>query len=160
MTRILSEWLPLAVAVLFCQSAGILGALATASSRDTWYRALNKPPFNPPDWVFGPVWLCLYLMMAIAAYLVWRSTGAAGPRRLALALFAVQLLLNALWTPAFFGLRSPALALVVILALAAAIVATIVAFRPISPAAALLLVPYLAWVLYATVLNVSIVVLN
>ncbi len=138
--------------VVVCQAAGGLGATLTSSD---WYRELPRPSFAPPGWVFGPVWITLYTMMAVAAWLVWR-TPANNVRRAALVWFAIQLALNAAWTPVFFGLRSPAGGLAVIVALLAAIVGTIVAFRRISPPAAWLLAPYLAWVAFATVLNASI----
>jgi len=124
-----------------------------------WYASLNKPSWNPPSWVFGPVWTLLYLLMAVAAWLVWRRGGWSA-RRAALTLYLVQLGLTAAWSPAFFGVQNPARALAVILALLTAIVATLLAFRPVSRTAALLLVPYLLWVNFATVLNLTLWYLN
>jgi tryptophan-rich sensory protein len=118
----------------------------------TWYQQIRKPPFSPPDWAFGPVWTALYAMMAVAAWLVWRKGDAAG-RNVALALFGLQLALNAAWSPIFFGLRSFGGAFAVIVALCLAIAATLVAFLRVSMPAGLLLAPYLAWVSFATVLN-------
>jgi tryptophan-rich sensory protein len=138
--------------VLVCQAAGATGALVTDAS---WYRELPRPGFAPPGWVFGPVWITLYALMGVAAWLVWRARPSIA-RRSALAWFAIQLAINAAWTPVFFGLRSPVGGLVVIVLLVAAIVATIVRFRPVSPAAGWLLAPYLAWVTFATALNASI----
>jgi translocator protein len=139
-------------------AAAALGSTATARSVSTWYADLSKPAFNPPAWVFGPVWTALYLMMAIAAWLVWAK--GAGSRALPLTLYGVQLALNALWSLLFFGLRSPGLALIDIAALWLAIAATTVAFWRVSPAAGGLFVPYVAWVSFASVLNHSIWVLN
>lgn len=121
-----------------------------------WFATLHKPAFNPPGWVFGPVWTTLYVMIGVAGWRLWRAHRDSG----AMALWWVQLLLNYLWSPAFFGLQSPALALAVIIALLAAIVATIVAAWRRDRVTALLLLPYAAWVSFATVLNASIVALN
>lgn len=124
-----------------------------------WYATLVKPAWNPPAWVFGPVWTFLYLSMALAAWLVWRHGGWRAQRR-ALTLYLVQLALNAAWTPLFFGLRQPGLALVGIVLLLAAILATARAFQSASRPAALLLLPYAAWVGFATVLNFTLWSLN
>lgn len=114
-----------------------------------WYASLNKPSWNPPAWIFGPVWTALYLMMAIAAWLVWKRSGWCG----ALWIYLVQLLLNAAWTPIFFGAREIGWALVAIIALWAAILCTLLAFLRVSRVAGWMLLPYLAWVSFATVLN-------
>jgi tryptophan-rich sensory protein len=124
-----------------------------------WYAQLQKPTWNPPAWIFGPVWTVLYIMMAIAAWMVWRVGGWKGQRR-ALGLFLGQWLLNALWTPLFFGLHRPLLAFVEIIALWVVLLATILAFRRVRLAAAVLLLPYLAWVSFAAVLNFKIWWLN
>lgn len=124
-----------------------------------WYAALRKPTWNPPNWIFGPVWAALYITMAIAAWLVWKRGGFRG-QRTALLLFLAQLLFNALWSPLFFGLQSPALALVNILLLWLALLGTTAAFWRARPIAGLLLVPYLAWVSFATALNFAIWNLN
>lgn len=129
-----------------------IGGGVTNQSLAVWYDGLRKPPFNPPGWAFGVVWPILYVAMAVAAWLVWRARGLTGAR-VALTLYAVQLALNVLWSLFFFGMRNPGLALLDILALLVAIVATMRAFAPISRAAAWLLAPYLAWVAFATVLN-------
>ena len=123
-----------------------------------WYAALEKPWFTPPDRVFGPVWGVLYLMMAISGWLLWRGRGP--DRRRALMLFAVQLVLNGAWSILFFGLKLIGPALIEIAVLLIAIGATIVAAFHISTIAALLLVPYFAWVCYATALNAAIWWLN
>jgi tryptophan-rich sensory protein len=119
---------------------------------DTWYVTLEKPSWNPPNWIFGPVWTCLYIAMAIAAWLVWRKEGIAGARA-QLLLFAGQLILNAAWSFLFFGLRNPGLALVDIVLLWLSILATLLAFAKVSGWAAALFLPYLAWVSFATALN-------
>ncbi len=136
----------------------LIGGAATAASVSTWYPDLVKPPFNPPDWLFGPVWTVLYIMMAIAAWRVWRS-GHSGRRR-ALTAYGVQLVLNLAWSLIFFGLRQPGLALIDIVLLVAMVGLTIRLFHPIDRIAALLLVPYLAWIGFATILNAAIWWLN
>lgn len=136
--------------IVLCQLAGASGALVTDAS---WYRALDRPSWAPPGWVFGPVWITLYTMMGVAAWLVWRSR--AWTRRGALSWFAIQLVLNAAWTPVFFGARSIGGGLIVISVLLVAILSTIAAYVPVSRVAAALMVPYLAWVGFATALNAA-----
>jgi len=141
-------------------SAALLGSLFTRNAVSDWYANLNKPIFTPPDWLFGPVWTALYLLMALSALLVWHK-GLENPAvRIALALFLVQLILNALWTPLFFGLKMPLVAFIEILLLLAAIGLTIMAFTRVSIPAALLLLPYILWTSFAAVLNFSIWLLN
>jgi tryptophan-rich sensory protein len=126
-----------------------------------WYASLAKPEWTPPPWVFGPAWTILYAMMAVAAWRLWRRRHARPHEsRRALALFTVQLALNLAWTPVFFGMQRPDLALVVIIALWLAIVATIMAAWKACKTAAALLMPYLAWVTFATALNMAIWRLN
>jgi tryptophan-rich sensory protein len=141
-----------------CFAASAVGGLFTASSVGSWYQELARPSWNPPDWVFAPVWTTLYAMMGIAAWLVWR--GDTRPRRLALFLFGMQLALNVLWSALFFGLRNPAAGLVEIVVLFFAIAATAVVFARCSRLAALLLLPYLLWVGFASFLNAAIWHLN
>ncbi len=150
----------LGLAVLLAVSLGALalGGALTRPAIPEWYASLAKPDWTPPDRVFTPVWTALFVMMAVAAWLVWRRAGAAARRPLAL--FAVQLGLNVLWSALFFAARSPGLALLDIGALLIAIAATIAAFRRVSRAAAWLLVPYLLWVGYAAALNLAIWRLN
>ena len=150
----------LIVSILLAEAAGAAGALITAPAVATWYTTLNKPALNPPAWVFGPVWTTLYLLMGIAAFLVWRRWGSDPRVKAALAVYLIQLFLNAIWSPVFFGLHAPGAALVVIALLWLAIVATMVKFHPISRAAAYLLIPYLLWVSFASYLNFSIWRLN
>ena len=142
--------------LLLCFSAASLGAFFMPGE---WYATLKKPSWNPPGWLFGPVWSALYTMMAVAAWLVWKRGGFATHRR-PLSLFLVQLALNAAWTPLFFGWHRPGLAFAEIFLLWLAIAATIADFRPVSRAAMLLLVPYLAWVSFAAVLNFTLWRLN
>jgi tryptophan-rich sensory protein len=158
MTR--GDWLTLIGAVLTCLAVGALGGLATSSSVHDWYPTLVKPSFNPPAWVFGPVWTTLYIMMGISAFLVLRQRGQDPRWKPATLAFAVQLLLNALWSPAFFGLRWSEAGLGVIVLLWIAIVVTIALQRRVSTPAAVLMLPYLVWVSFATVLNASLVWLN
>jgi len=145
----------LLVCVAACFAAAGVGGLFTGLSVSTWYHELQRPAWNPPDWVFGPVWTVLYLMMGVAAWLVWRKGGWAGAR-VALVLFVVQLVLNAAWTGVFFGLRAPGMAFIELAALWIAIVATVIAFWRRSIAAGALMLPYLAWSTFAAVLNFTI----
>jgi tryptophan-rich sensory protein len=124
-----------------------------------WYARLRKPPWRPPNWVFAPAWTVLYVMIALAGWLAWRKAGFAGAG-LALAAYALQLILNAAWTPLFFGLRRPDLGFFAIVLLWLSIVATIALFAPIDAIAALLLAPYLAWVTFAAALNFAVWRLN
>ena len=139
-----------------CFVAASLGAVFMPGD---WYATLKKPSWNPPAWIFGPVWTALYAMMAVAAWLVWKPAGFAA-RRGPLALFLAQLLLNAAWTPLFFGLHQPGFACAEIVLLWLAIAATLGAFRPLNHAAAWLLAPYLAWVSFAAALNFELWRLN
>ncbi len=142
--------------LFLCFSAASLGAFFIPGE---WYASLNKPSWNPPAWIFGPVWSALYAMMAVAAWLVWKRGGFVAQRR-PLTLFLVQLALNAAWTPIFFGLHQPGIAFAEIVLLWLAVAATLTAFRPVSRTAAWLLAPYLAWVNFATVLNFTLWRLN
>ena len=135
--------------VLLCFAAASPGALWPPGE---WYAALQKPSWNPPGWIFGPVWSALYTLMAVAAWLVWRRGGFAAQGR-PLGAFLAQLALNALWTPLFFGLHRPGVAFAEILLLGLAIAWTIGLFWRVQRAAAWLLAPYLAWVGFAAVLN-------
>jgi benzodiazapine receptor len=141
-------------------TAGGIAALATTRATPTWYQTLKKPSFDPPEWLFGPAWTLLYLLMAVAAWLVWKQGIGAPGVKLALAVFLVQLILNALWSVFFFGLRSPLAGLVDIIALWLAILATTIFFFRISVPAGVLLLPYIAWVSFAAILNAAILRLN
>lgn len=145
----------LAIAIVIQLIAG----LWTSSSVGTWYTTLQRAPWNPPGWVFGPVWTALYITIAIAGWLVWRKRGEANIRP-AMTWYAVQFALNLAWSGLFFGMRQPALALLDLILLLTAIVLTIRAFRRIHPFAGTLLIPYALWVAYATTLNAAIWYLN
>jgi benzodiazapine receptor len=154
-----TQWIGLIISIGVCLGAAGLGAALTVPEINGWYRTIVKPAWNPPDQIFGPVWTTLYIMMAIAAWLVWKPAGlraAAGP----LMLFAVQLVLNIAWSWIFFGLHRPGWAFVEVLILWVAIAATMLAFFQRSRAAGWLLVPYLAWVSFASFLNFTIWRLN
>lgn len=153
---------PRAALILFvvpCLLVMVIGGMVTAPAVASWYPMLAKPAWTPPDWLFGPVWGVLYLTMGIAAWLVWRRCGWSGARG-ALTLFWVQLALNALWSPLFFGLRSPLLGMIDIAALLAVLVVTTIAFWRARRLAGLLFLPYLAWVGYAAALNATIWAMN
>jgi tryptophan-rich sensory protein len=136
--------------VVVCLGVGFVGSLWTAPAISGWYAGLAKPSWTPPGAIFGPVWTVLYVSMAVAAWLVWRRVGWA---RVPMTVFALQLLLNLAWSGIFFGARQPGAAFVEICVLWVAIVATIVTFGRVSRPAGALLVPYLAWVSFASALN-------
>ncbi len=156
----LCDTLRLVICIIACQLAGLVGSIFTMKSIPTWYAALHKPPFTPPNWLFGPAWVTLYLLMAIAAFLVWRKGLGERLVRWALITFLIQLVLNALWSVVFFGLQSPFGGVIVIVGLWFAILFTVIRFFRISIAAGALLLPYIAWVSFAAALNVSIWLLN
>lgn len=161
MNRLLpAQSIKLLASLVLCLLAGFVGSIFTTPKIDGWYAGIHKPSFTPPGWLFGPVWTLLYVLMGIALYLVWRKGLAAKGVKIAIAVFLVQLALNALWSFAFFGAESPLAGLVVVVALWAMIAASIAAFAPVSRAAAALLVPYILWVSFATILNASIYFLN
>jgi tryptophan-rich sensory protein len=149
-------WLGLATWLLLCFSAAFTGS---AFAPGDWYASLRKPSWNPPNWLFGPVWTALYIAMAVAAWRVWRCGGFRLQRR-PLGLFLAQLALNALWTPLFFGLRRPDLAFAAIVALCVTVALTLAAFWSMDRLAALLLAPYLAWITFAAALNFALWRLN
>ncbi|WP_436644107.1 TspO/MBR family protein [Microbaculum sp. FT89] len=143
-----------------CLIVGFLGSLATTPNIDPWYAGIAKPAWTPPPVVFPIVWTALYIMMAVAAWLVWRAPAFDARRRRGLFAFAVQLTLNAIWSWAFFGAQSPLFGLLIILPLLAAVARTTWLFRAVSRPAGLLMAPYLAWVAFATVLNATIFAMN
>ena len=153
------DLLALALFVGICLAVGGVGGAVTSTSVTDWYPTLNKPSFNPPNWVFGPVWTTLYVMMGVAAWRIWRAADrdtVRGP----LAVFALQLAVNLGWSAAFFGLRNLGLAVAVIIVLDLLVLATALMFRRVDRLAEWLLVPYLAWISFATVLNVAVWRLN
>lgn len=143
------------VSVIIAFIPAVIGNLTPANQ---WYDSLDKPPLNPPGWVFGAVWTPLYFAMGVALFLIWRS--AAEDKKPAYILFAVQAVLNAAWSLVFFGLEQPLLALVIIVALFITVVLCIKRFRRISTWASWLFIPYAAWVAFATYLNLGVVWLN
>jgi tryptophan-rich sensory protein len=145
--------------ILLCNAAGGIGALTVGDSA-AWYDTLTRPPFAPPGWIFGPAWTLLYTLMGIALWRVWNAQWDVDRFSGEVKLFFVQLVVNAIWTPIFFGLRMPWLAFGVIVLLALLIGLTIRAFRRIDVIAAWLLVPYLCWVIFATALNGAIAWMN
>jgi translocator protein len=154
--RFNNQWLVFGGFVVVSFAAAALGGVTTAGAVRDWYPTIAKPTWTPPSWIFGPVWTALYAMMAVAAWLVWRRVGWGG----ALVWFAVQLALNAAWSPVFFGMHRIGLALVNIMLLWLAIAGTTVAFWRVVPVGGWLFVPYLAWVSFATALNFAIWRLN
>lgn len=152
-------WMALVAFAAISQAAGIIGIPFTDREPGGWYDQLERPFFEPPSEVFGPVWTFMYITMGVAAWLVWRRRQDPG-RRPALTLFAVQLVLNAAWTPIFFGAEAPGWALAEIVLLLVAVVAMAAAFWTVDRRAAWLLVPYALWVTYATAINIGVVVLN
>jgi translocator protein len=154
----MKEILKLVLSIIVCQLAGIIGSIFTSRSVTTWYTTLIKPSFNPPSWIFGPVWLTLYALMGISLYLIIKD-GFPGKEYLLIA-FGAQLLLNTLWSISFFGLQNPLLGFINIILLWVMIVVTMVLFYPVSISASLLMVPYLLWVSFAAVLNYFLMKLN
>ncbi|MFH1536086.1 MAG: TspO/MBR family protein [Patescibacteria group bacterium] len=151
----------LILSLVLCLGAGGVGSLFKASSIPTWYATLNKPFFSPPNWIFAPVWTTLYILMGISLYLVWiKKDPSTSLRTEVPTVFWIQLALNALWSIIFFGMKNPLLAFLDILILWIAIFLAIKAFSKINKLAGQLLWPYLAWVSFATILNLSIVILN
>jgi tryptophan-rich sensory protein len=152
------RWLTLAAFLAVTFAVAAAGSAFTAPAVNTWYQEIARPPWNPPGWVFAPVWTALYAAMAVAAWLVWRAGGRC--TRPALFLYGVQLALNVSWSAAFFGLRSPGAGLLVIVALLLAVAGTTILFARLDRTAGWLFAPYLAWVAFATALNWSIWRLN
>ena len=148
------------IAVAVCLCIGFFSSFATQSSIDTWYATLNKPFFNPPNWIFAPVWTTLYILMGIAAGMVWAKGFYHKWVQTAMYHFIFQLLFNGLWSLVFFGFKSPGLALLVIIILVILLLLTIKWFRIVNKTASYLLLPYLIWVLFAGILNFSIWQLN
>ncbi|MFZ5377013.1 MAG: TspO/MBR family protein [Patescibacteria group bacterium] len=150
----------LVASIIGCELSGILGSIFTFSAIPTWYAGLNKPPFAHPNWIFGPVWTMLYFLMGVSFFLIWRLGWKKKKVATATKFFLAQLGVNFIWSPIFFGLKSPMLALVVIIMMWALIMQTMLKFYPLSKPAFYLLLPYLLWVSFATILNGAIVVLN
>ncbi len=156
-TQTIYEILKALGAIIICHLAGIIGSLFTVTSAGSWYETIIRPSWNPPGWIFGPVWLTLYTMMGISLYLVWRS----GNRNwLVFGVFGLQLVLNALWSILFFGMQTPGYAFIEIIILWLSIIASIIIFFSVSRTASYLLIPYALWVSFAAFLNFTIWKLN
>jgi benzodiazapine receptor len=155
-----ADIIKLIVSLVACEGAGGIGAIFTTPAIPTWYARLKKPGFTPPNSVFGPVWITLYLLMAVSVFLVWKEGLTQDSARIAFIVFWVQLVLNILWSVAFFGLRTPIGGLVMIIFLWLAILATIILSFQVSAIAGALLIPYLIWVTIAANLNFQVWRLN
>ncbi|MFA5065918.1 MAG: TspO/MBR family protein [Dehalococcoidia bacterium] len=156
----MSDIIKLLISLAACFGAGFIGSLFTRAAIPGWYVLLEKPSFTPPNWLFAPVWFLLYILMGISVFLVWRKGIKVFHVREGLIIFIIQLVLNTLWSYAFFGLKSPLWGLVVIVPLWTAILLTMINFYRVSRTASFLLIPYILWVSYATALNFSIYLLN
>jgi len=152
--------LKLIVCIVICQLAGVIGSIFTMDNISTWYPTLTKPPLQLPNWIFGPVWISLYIMMGISLIFVIKNGFNIPGVKAATAIFAVQLVLNSIWSIVFFGMHELLISVVVIAALWIMILLTMLKFKPISFTAAVLLLPYLLWVSFASYLNSAIYVLN
>ncbi|MBN1622679.1 MAG: tryptophan-rich sensory protein [Endomicrobiales bacterium] len=148
------------ICLIIVSCVALTGSFFVSPAALDWHAGLQKPVFNPPSWLFGPVWTVLYLLMAVSAFLVWRKGLDTAAGKTAAAAFVLQLVFNGLWTPIFFGLRLPLVALGDIVILWLAVFATITSFWKVSKLAAVLLIPYIVWVSFAAVLNAFIYMLN
>jgi benzodiazapine receptor len=155
-----NEIMKLAISIIICLAAGFIGSIFTNRSIPIWYESLKKPSFNPPGWLFGPVWTALFILMGISLFLIWQKGLNYNGVKIALIVFGIQLILNILWSILFFGLRAPLAAFIEIIILWILILMTILIFYPISKTAALLLLPYILWVSFASILNFSLWRLN
>ncbi|OGM83513.1 TspO protein [Candidatus Woesebacteria bacterium RIFOXYC1_FULL_41_14] len=156
----MSKTLKLSASILICLLVGMIGSLITYPAIPTWYAGLVKPIFSPPGWLFGPVWTILYILMGVSLFMVWKKGIKDKKVRLALKFFGIQLFLNGIWSPIFFGLKNPLFAFMVIILMWFFIRKTIIAFAEIDKKASRLLYPYLVWVSFASVLNFSVWLLN
>ncbi|MBU0898393.1 MAG: tryptophan-rich sensory protein [Nanoarchaeota archaeon] len=153
------DWSKLLVSLIACQLAGFVGAIFTTSNIATWYATINKPTFTPPNWLFAPAWTTLFILMGIALYLIWEK-GSWKKNIKPIAVFKVQLILNIVWSVLFFGIQNPFAAFIEIIFLWITILATIILFYKIDKRAAYLMIPYIAWVTFAALLNYSVWILN
>ena len=156
----MSNTLKLIIAIIIPVAVGATSGFFTSSEIPGWYQTINKPTWNPPSWLFGPVWTTLYVMMGIALFLIWKSDASESVKKTAILLFAAQLVLNFFWSFIFFNQHQIGWALVEIIIMWVFILLTIFAFAPISKTAAWLLIPYISWVSFATILNYTIWKLN
>lgn len=156
----MKDIIKLSASIIICLGAGFVGSIFTNPKIDTWYATIKKPAITPPDWVFAPVWTTLFILMGIAFYLVWRA-GWSNPKvRTAMVIFLVQLIFNMLWSAVFFGLKAPLAAFFIIIALWLLILLTIILFAKVNKIAGVLLMPYILWVSFASVLNYKLWRLN
>jgi benzodiazapine receptor len=158
--KIQGRILQLLISLILCQLAGFVGSFFTTPAIPTWYVTLSKPPFTPPNWLFSPVWITLFVLMGISAFLVWEKGLSDKQVKMALSIFGIQLILNILWSAIFFGLRSPLAGLIEIVILWMVILLAIVNFFKLSKTAGFLLIPYILWVSFAAILNFFIWRLN
>lgn len=155
----MKQWTKLVAAIVGCELVGILATPFTIASIPTWYATLEKPFFSPPNWIFGPVWTILYFLMGVSLYLIWK-TKETKKRNTALFYFGLQLFLNFMWSILFFGLHSPLFALLDVILLEIVIILTLIKFYKISKIASYILIPYILWVFFASILNLSLLILN
>ena len=148
------------IAVVGCELVGLLATPFTINAIPSWYQFLNKPPFSPPNWIFAPVWIILYFMMGVSVYLILIENTKKKAVKNGLLFFSIQLFLNFIWSLIFFGLKNPLLAFIEIIFLWIFILLSIIKFYKINNTASYLLIPYLLWVSFASVLNLSIILLN
>jgi len=157
----MNKTIKLILCILIAQTAGVLGSLATVPSIPGWYASLNKPPLNPPNWVFGPVWLLLFCLIGVSLYLIVQTSSAEKEAKTqAYIFFGLQLILNTAWSLLFFGLKNPPLAMAEILILWGAILSTLIRFWQINKLAGKLFIPYLLWVSFAAYLNFGVMLAN
>ena len=156
----MNTYLKLFICIAICLAIGGVSGYFTTSEITTWYATLNKPSFNPPNWIFGPVWSILYFLMGISLWLIWKNEISSSIKYKAIFIFAIQLILNFFWSIIFFSLHQLSFALAEIILMWFFILFSIIRFHPISKTAAYLLIPYLCWVSFATVLNFAIWRLN
>lgn len=156
----MKDWLKFIISIVIVWIAGGLGSLFTASSVSTWFTTLVKPSFSPPNWLFGPVWTILYFMIGVSLFLVCTTKANKNLKKKAYWIFGIQLVLNTMWSIAFFGAKNPGFAFVVIVLLWIAILLNIIEFYKIKKFAGYLLIPYILWVSFASVLNLAIFLLN
>lgn len=156
----MNTYIKLFVSIVICLTVGAVSGYFTANEIPNWYATLIKPSFNPPNWIFGPVWSTLYILMAVSWWLVWKSDVASSKKNKAMLIFAIQLILNFFWSIIFFSFHQPGIALIEIIFMLIFILFSIIIFYPVSKPASYLLIPYLLWVSFASILNYTIWKLN
>ncbi len=156
----MSKTLKVILSIVFCLLVGAIGSFFTAPAIPSWYAYLNKPFFSPPNWIFAPMWTILYILMGISFYLIWSDAKKGKSKNEALGNFYVQLILNFVWSPIFFGMKNLGLAFIVIVLMWMFILRTIQSFAKLNKKASYLLYPYIAWVSFASILNLSVWLLN